>query len=271
MRPEADPHVLNADEIRRGLVTTRIGRHITVLAETDSTNTFALDSAESQGAGQCDGTVILAEYQTAGRGRLGRKWHSPRGAGLHMTVLLSMLRTGFLHGRLMMATAIAVLEGIVDSTDVEPTIRWPNDLYVGDRKLSGILIETRSQSNDSLIVAVGIGVNCFQHESHFPPELRGRATSLEMESRQPVDRAAVVRAILIRLDSLLARDDSFDDSHLARRWLEWTSDLNARVTLVQDGHRYTGRIVEVHPVSGLILQEDNGVCRHFDPATTSRE
>ncbi|GMU33113.1 MAG: biotin--[acetyl-CoA-carboxylase] ligase [Planctomycetia bacterium] len=271
MRPDSDPHVLSADEIRRGLNTVRIGRHITVLAETDSTNTFALDFADSQGAGQCDGAVILAEYQTAGRGRLGRKWLSPRGAGLHMTVLLTMPRTKFLHGRLMMATAIAVLEGILDSTDVEPTIRWPNDLYVGERKLCGILVETRSQANDTLVVAVGIGVNCLQHESHFPPELRGRATSLEMESRQPIDRAAVVRSILIRLDSLLARPESVDDSHLARRWLEWTSDLNARVTLLQDGRRFTGRIVEIHPVSGLILQEDNGVCRHFEPATTSRE
>lgn len=271
MRPDADSHVLSADEIRRGLDTIRIGRQITVLAETDSTNTFALDLAESQGAGQSDGAVILAEYQTAGRGRLGRKWLCPRGAGLHMTVLLSMSPSKFLHGRLMMATAIAVLEGICDSTDVEPTIRWPNDLYVGERKLSGILIETRGCTKDSLIVAVGIGVNCLQHESHFPPELRGRATSLEMESRLPVDRTAVVRSILTRLDSWLARPDAVDDNHLAQRWLEWTSDLNARVTLVQNGHRFTGRIVEVHPVSGLILRLDNGVCHHFEPSTTSRD
>lgn len=271
MRPEADPHVLSADEIRRGLDTTRIGRQITVLAETDSTNTYGLNHAEAQGAKQCDGAVILAEYQTAGRGRLGRRWLSPRGAGLHMTVLLTMPRTEFFHGRLMMATAIAVLEGILNSTDVEPTIRWPNDLYVGERKLCGILIETRSRPNESLVVAVGIGVNCLQHESHFPPELRGRATSLEMESRQPILRAAVAREILIHLDSLLARPESVDDNHLARKWLEWSSDLNARVTLLQDGVRFTGRIVEVHPVGGLILQQDNGVCRHFEPATTSRE
>lgn len=264
-------HLLDASAIARGLGVRRIGRRVIVLPELTSTNTYALDVMAIEAEHQSDGAVVLAEHQTAGRGRLGRSWISPRGAGLNMTALLIENHAGFRHARLMMATAIAVLEGIADSTDVEPTIRWPNDLYVGDRKLCGILIETRSHAPEHLAVAVGIGVNCLQHPSHFPSELRDRATSLEIESRHPVDRATVARAIIARLDGLLATGQSVADQQLAEMWRESSSDLSARVTLVSHGERFTGRIVDVHPISGLTLQLQNGTCRHFDPATTARE
>lgn len=271
MRSEELSHLLDGSAIGNGLGTRRIGHRVIVLPEVDSTNTHALEVVSMDRELQPDGTVIFAEHQNAGRGRLGRKWLSPRGAGLNMTILLVEPRTEFQNARLMMAAGIAVLEGIIDTTDVEPAIRWPNDLYVGNRKLCGILIETRSLTSERLAVAVGIGVNCLQHESHFPPELRGRATSLEIESRQPIDRAAVARSILVRFDSLLSQVEAASDKNLAARWREWSSDLNARVTLCEQGIRYTGRIRDVHPTSGLILQLDNGVCRHFDPATTARE
>lgn len=264
-------HLLDASEIARGLGVRRIGRRVIVLPELASTNTHALDVVSLDHEHQPDGTVVLAEHQTAGRGRLGRRWVSPRGAGLNMTALLIEHHAAFRHARLMMATAVAVLGGIAEATDVEPTIRWPNDLYVRDRKLCGILIESRPHAPEHLAVAVGIGVNCLQHASHFPPELRDRATSLEIESRQPVDRAAVARAIIARLDGLLATGQSVSDQQLAEMWRESSSDLSARATLVSQGERFTGRIVDVHPTSGLTLQLENGICRHFDPATTARE
>lgn len=262
-------HLLRAEQITRELGTRRVGRRVIVLEEIDSTNSHALNlAAESEDA---DGTVIIAEHQSAGRGRLGRRWISPRGAGLNMTALFVEPREAFAHGRWMMATAVAALEGIAESTDIEPTIRWPNDLYVRGRKLCGILIETRALSGVRFAVAVGIGVNCLQQAGHFPPELRDRATSLEIESRQPIDRAAVARQILRKLDVPAYSAGPVGDELLAARWREHSSDIGAHVMLEERGAVFPGRILDVHPCEGLLLQLDTGGRKHFNPATTSRQ
>ena len=266
MTSGAGAHLLSVEEIRRGLETTRIGRRIVVLPETDSTNTHALNLAWESGGGSTDGTIVFAEFQSAGRGRLGRQWLSPRGAGLHMTILLIADGAPFSHARLMMISAIAARTGIEKATDVEPIIRWPNDLYVGHRKLCGILIETRLLANQKLAIALGIGVNCLQQAAHFPPELRGKATSLEIESSQPIDRNHVARCILQSLDGLLAPTKKI----IASEWRRHSGDIGARVTLTEGGSTWMGQILDVHPATGLLVQLDTGARRHFDPATTSR-
>jgi BirA family biotin operon repressor/biotin-[acetyl-CoA-carboxylase] ligase len=275
----------------------RVGRNVVVLPEVDSTNSYALDVLLLQHGAAADGWAIFAEYQTAGRGRLGRSWHSPRGAGLTFTVLLceaadspptaphsalspphSALRTPHSvppPARLVMAAAVAVAAGIEQAADVEPEIRWPNDLYVRGKKLAGILIETRSTAvlgDDAAAgvsaAAIGIGVNCLQHAGHFPPELRGQATSLDLESPHPVDRAGVARAILRQLDVRLAADQT--DDELAAAWRSRSTDIGAYVTLADHGRTFTGRIIDVQPRTGLLLQLDTGAPREFDPATTTR-
>lgn len=262
-------HLLRAEDFTRELGTRRVGRQVIVLEEIDSTNSHALNLAA--GADGADGTVVIAEHQSAGRGRLGRRWVSPRGAGLNMTALFVEPRAAFAHGRWMMATAVAALEAIAESTDVEPVIRWPNDLYVRGRKLCGILIETRALGGERLAVAVGIGVNCLQQVGHFPPELRERATSLEIESRQPIERTAVGRQILRGLDEMAGSARAGCDEALAARWREHSGDIGARVTLEEQRAVFTGRILDVHPCEGLLLQLDTGGRRHFDPATTARQ
>jgi len=312
-------HQLDAAELLDGLRGRRVGRNVVVLPEVDSTNSYALDVLLLQHGAAADGWAIFAEYQTAGRGRLGRSWHSSRGAGLTFTVLLceaadsppgtppsaishqpsavsrqpsalypkqlisphpsSLIShpSASAPARLVMAAAVAVAAGIEQAADVEPEIRWPNDLYVRGKKLAGILIETRarldqSRDREGAVVglsaaAIGIGVNCLQHARHFPPELRGQATSLDLESPHPVDRAGVARAILRQLDVCLA--DQTDDE-LAAAWRSRSTDIGAYVTLAAHGQTFTGRIIDVQPRTGLLLQLDTGAPREFDPATTTR-
>ncbi len=264
-------HRLNAERIAAGVAGSRLGPRVLVLDEIDSTNEYALSVLAPRDGVVADGTVVLTEHQTAGRGRLGRTWHSPRGASLAMTVLLCEANLPVSPVRLMMAGGVAVAKAVASTTDVEPVIRWPNDVYVGPKKLAGILVEARSVGPDAWAMAIGIGINCLQHAGHFPPELRDRATSLELESRHAIDREAVAMAVLNELDVLVRRASNVSDAALADQWRERSADIGTRVTLREDGQTYTGLILDVHPQGGLLLQLDTGARRHFDPATTSRE
>lgn len=271
MSDAASTHLLDAAVVAEGLHAVRVGRGIIILPEIDSTNSHAMALLERDPEGsKYDGIVILAEHQTAGRGRLGRKWHSTRGAGLNMTVALIEPANDFRHARWMMTAAVAAVEGISRSTDVEPTIRWPNDLYVANRKLAGILIETRPLAGGRLGIALGIGVNCLQQPGHFPSDLGDHATSLEIESSHAVHRSAVAREILRALDENLAKSSPTRDTDLAAAWREHSSDIGAHATLVEDGRTCSGRILDVDPVAGLLVQLDAGGRRHFDASRTSR-
>ncbi len=262
-------HRLDSDALSRDLATARVGRQVRVFDALDSTNSYVLDTLAPDAA-RFDGIAVFAEYQSAGRGRLGRRWDAPRGAALTFTVLLHETTDRLPASRIVLAAAVAVVDAIVETTDVEPVIRWPNDLYVRDRKLAGILIEVRPAAAGARAVAMGIGVNCLQHAAHFPPELRDRATSLEIESGHAIDRTAVARAMLRRLDGFLTAPEAIDDAALAAAWRERSADIGARAVLRDGGRLFTGRIVDVDPMEGLLLQIDGGGLRHFDPATTTR-
>jgi BirA family biotin operon repressor/biotin-[acetyl-CoA-carboxylase] ligase len=263
-------HTLDAQVIAAGLKTRRVGRALTVLPEIDSTNAYALDRLAVELGSASDGHVVFAEYQSAGRGRLGRTWLCPRGAGLTFTVLLWEAPRDWRPARPIMAAALAVARGIEKSTEVHAVIRWPNDIFIGEKKVAGILVEARACGDQPMPVAVGIGVNCLQHSAHLPPHLRDKATSLEIESRHAVDRAAVARALLGELDRVFSSASDASDSKLAAAWREKSADVGRRISVVRDGRSYTGHVLDVHPQSGLLLQLDDGHRREFDPATVTR-
>lgn len=261
------PHQLSADAIRDALDTRRVGRRVVVLPEVDSTNTYALGLADDQDA---DGLVVFAERQTAGRGRLGRIWHCPNGAGLMFTLLLHEPIGAATAAAWMMMAGIAVVRGIIAVTDVTPALRWPNDVYVNDRKLAGILVESRRGDSRQETIAIGVGINCLQQPGHFPPEVRDRAVSLDMLSNAPIDRHALACSILAMLEADLRNLAHRDENRLIQHWQDCSADIGARVELQCDGHTYRGRIIDVHPRDGLLVQLDDGGRRQFDPAVTTR-
>ncbi|MBK8271157.1 MAG: biotin--[acetyl-CoA-carboxylase] ligase [Planctomycetes bacterium] len=291
-------HQLSENDISTGLITRRVGRRIIVLPKVDSTNTHALQTLAPRDGPAADGTVVFAERQTAGRGRLGRTWHSPAGASLMCTTLLREPENAARAAFWMMAGALAVVKAIESATDVSPQIRWPNDIYVGPRKLAGILVEASVIARDSMHcgtavsavnngeiaapqsastygissawLAIGIGINCLQQPAHFPDEIRAGSTSLDIESRGPIDRIALARALLTQLDAVFANPAAISEDDLAAEWSAHSADIGQRVTLVHGREQATGVILDIHPREGLLLQPDAGPPRHFDPATTSR-
>lgn len=266
----------SAEDLLRGWSPRRIGRRLVLLADCASTNDTAFEAAADA---RCDGLVVMSDHQSAGRGRQGRAWASPRGAGILCSVVLetgagdeppqaahSETAAG---GRLTLAGAVAACEAIREATDVTPSIKWPNDLRVNGRKLAGILIESRHIASRGVrLWVMGIGINCLQQAAHFPPELRGKSTSLELESQGPVDRARVARTLLQRLDDWLGPGGP-DSGRLHEAWLHFAEPLGGSVRLRSEGRDWSGRIVSIDPAGGLIVQLDEGGPDWFDPLRTS--
>jgi BirA family biotin operon repressor/biotin-[acetyl-CoA-carboxylase] ligase len=171
-----------------------IGSSLLFYSTTGSTNDVAASLASLTPGADREGAVVLAEAQTAGRGRLGRVWFSPVGSGLYVSVVLAPARSVDRRratGLLTLAAGVALVEAVRTATGLVANLKWPNDLQIGRRKLAGILAEavTVSPRADIDFVVLGYGVNI--RRQAYPPELGDRATSLEVELGRPIDRAAL--------------------------------------------------------------------------------
>lgn len=166
----------------------------------DSTNTRAKQMAAE---GAPHGTVLIADKQTGGRGRLGRSFHSPSGSGIYLSVILRPQCHASQLMHLTCATGTAMCDAVESACGIRPGIKWTNDLVWDKRKLGGILTELSldAQGNTSYAV-VGIGINCTQAESDFPEAIRSIATSLRLCTGASVDRSRVIAAMLIRLEEM---------------------------------------------------------------------
>ena len=174
-----------------------MGRRMHWLPATGSTNDVAARLAD---AGAPEGTVVVAEAQTSGRGRHGRTWFSPAGAGLYVSVILRpQSASGLSHHDnpatlLTLASGVALAEGVRAATGLPVEIKWPNDIVIGRRKLAGILAESSAQSGRVPVVVLGFGLNL--QATAYPAELAGRATSIEAELGRPAERAHILAEVL---------------------------------------------------------------------------
>ena len=186
---------LDPDDIRRSLRARRLGNRIECVDETESTNS---DVAAAGRSGAPEGSILIADAQTRGRGRVGRAWASPAGVNLYCSVLLRPELPPAEVPLLTLVTGVAVAEAIEDDCD-GVSIKWPNDVLLKGRKVAGILLEMDTSS--APFVVVGIGVNINAQEADFPPEVRKIATSMLLATGREHDRAAVAARLLSALDA----------------------------------------------------------------------
>jgi BirA family biotin operon repressor/biotin-[acetyl-CoA-carboxylase] ligase len=256
---------LIAREIARGLDAKIVGRQVAVLDRVPSTNDAAWQEALS---GAPEGTVIFAEEQTAGRGRMGRRWFSPPRSGLLFSIVLRPQLEVQQSSLLTVLSAVAVAEALQERLGLPARIRWPNDITIRDRKVAGILVEGRSLATGSAFV-LGIGVNVRGRARDFPPELRERATSLAAETRAALERNGLARDLLASLDRWYGDLRRGEYGHIARRWRRISSTLGERVVLFENGREFRGRVLDLSLEDGLIVRLDEGVTRIFHPATVT--
>jgi BirA family transcriptional regulator, biotin operon repressor / biotin---[acetyl-CoA-carboxylase] ligase len=193
------PEKVSADEIRLGLKTSFIGQSIHYEDVVDSTQKIAYRLAYEQAL---DGTVVVAEEQTAGRGRMERKWHSPRYTGIWMSIILRPKIPLAKAPQLTLIAAVAVVQAIEELTELSPQIKWPNDILVQGKKLTGILTELQAEADQINSVIIGMGINVNQKREDFPADLQELATSLSIEQGQPISRSAMIRSVLTHLEKL---------------------------------------------------------------------
>ena len=180
-----------------------VGRRILVYPEVGSTSTLASELAEQ---GEPEGTVVVAETQTAGRGRMGRPWVSAPHMGLWTSILLRPRMGPAEASLLSQLAAVSVAEAIAEvEPAVMPQIKWPNDLLLGERKVAGILVEVKVEGDRVDYAVVGIGINCNHTLADFPAALQASATSLALAAGKPISRLQVARSLYRHLDAWYLR------------------------------------------------------------------
>lgn len=251
---ERAPDILAPQLLSHRLAGTAFARRIYHFFKTDSTNTVAMNLGE---LGEPHGAVVLAEEQTAGRGRAGRKWLSEKSAGIHCTVLLRP-RIAPAHAPLLTLVAgLAARDAVAEELDAAPDIRWPNDLLVGGRKFSGILTEMHAEPDRMHYAVVGIGINV--NQSKMPAELSEIATSLRMETGKIHSRLEVLIRLLRNLDRYYNQFLAEGGAPILRRFAEVSSYFQGkRVQITTATEVFTGTTAGLEPSGVLRVMRDDG-------------
>lgn len=252
--------------IERNLGTRKLGGSVICFDEVDSTNATALQAARQA---DTDGLVVLAESQRAGRGRQGRRWLAQPGRNVLMSVVVPLRERGAAAaaGPLTIAAGLAVADAVQAVAKTQPSLKWPNDVLLDGRKLAGVLVEIAPVSPRPRAV-VGLGVNV--NHAPDPRDVDRPATSLAERTGQPVERVELIRQILLNLDGWLdALSDPAGLPRLREAFLARCEMINQRVRARQGGQVYTGRVMDVDPLEGLVLACDSGQTVRLPAATTS--
>jgi len=252
------PDRLYPEELRAGLRTRWLAREIHWEESTDSTNRVADALAR---AGATHGTAVVAEGQTAGRGRLGRSFFSPPHRNLYTSLVLRPELTTSEAPTLILAAGVAVARAVSDFVpDPEAVeIKWPNDVLVGGRKTAGILMELSAEATRVVFAVLGIGVNLNVSREELPEEFRARATSLAAERGAPVDRAAFARRLYESLEDALDRHAEGGLPALSRDLEARFRMAGRRVRVQEPGGRETaGECTGLSADGALLLRGEDG-------------
>ncbi|MCY2930222.1 MAG: biotin--[acetyl-CoA-carboxylase] ligase [Planctomycetota bacterium] len=258
----AEPIRMDAHLITRGLSVRRVGRDAVCFGEVGSTN----DVARGAGvAGGCDGLVITAEAQTAGRGRHGRAWVSQPGRNVLASVVLEQGTGPLATEAVTIAAGVAIAEGVHQACGAPCRLKWPNDVLLEEGKLAGVLVETFSTARGPWLV-VGFGVNVNEAP---PAEAVDRPAAALRTHAGAVERIEVLRSVLVRLDAWVRAIEAGQFEALHQAWVSRCGMINQRVTVQSQGRLVTGRVLDVSPLEGLVLACDNGqtVSLHANAST----
>jgi len=255
-RLTSSPDVMIVSDLKRGLKARTIGREIVHLTETASTNTLAMDLAHK---GAADGTVVIAETQTGGKGRLGRAWTSPRG-NLYLSVILRPAVPVHKAPLITLMGAVAVAAAIRENLGIPAGIKWPNDILIDGKKIAGLLTEMSAEPDRIRHIVLGIGVNVNMDVRELPPEVRKTATTLAAVTGTRVDRTALARTLLAGLEKWYQRFLK-NEADVLDAWKELNVTLGNRVAVSGAGTMLEGLARGIDAEGRLIIRLDDGTLR----------
>ncbi len=247
------PDILGEREILPGLKTGILGKRIICLPEVDSTNAYAAKLAVD---GEPEGTVVIAEHQTAGRGRLGRKWVSPPGVNIYASIILRPKVPPRDAPLITFVAAVALARTVRGLYNIDAGIKWPNDLLINGRKSAGILTEMSAEPELVRHIILGVGIDVNMPRDAFPKEIRDISTSIMLELGGKVNRAELLRRFLEELEiSYLMMVDG-RRAEILDEWRSLSVTLGRNVRVTSLAGEKTGFARDIDQEGGLILEVD---------------
>ena len=256
----SSPDTLDVCELTAELRSAGLANPVSAFESVDSTNDVAQSLARD---GAPDGTVVAAEEQTGGRGRLGRRWHSPKDLGLWFSLVLRPDLDAGQSACLSLVAAASVASALRTGCGIKASVRWPNDVVCGSRKICGILTEGGLAGGRPDFIVIGFGINVHQQVADFPADLRASATSVAIECGLPTRRARLLAEVIV---AFRGRYETFisDGFGPARKELLGLSPLIGKLTRVATGRRVLdGTAVDIDETGALILRTESGHVRIF--------
>ncbi|MDP3804615.1 MAG: biotin--[acetyl-CoA-carboxylase] ligase [Candidatus Omnitrophota bacterium] len=264
---EASPHLgyrlvdipdsLISSEVRWKLNTRILGKAVLSYKKVDSTNDIAYSLAEK---GAKEGTVILADEQTKGRGRLGRSWASPSRAGIYLSCILRPKIAPSEIPRITLLAAVALAKAIRGLTGLSATIKWPNDILINDKKVSGILTEMKAEQDKVDFIILGIGVNVNTPPKNLPKGASSIKEEMMKDNRQEaVSRVELTQRILENLEENYTRLKREGFEPIIDEWKDLSTMLGSRVKVVLQNRTFEGQARDLDGDGSLIVRRDSGI------------
>lgn len=251
----AAPDLLLANEIYNGLTTKFMGHIVHAYKKVQSTNTIAGQLAS---AAAPEGTIVIAEEQTRGRGRLGRQWFSSGEKGIYLSMIVYP-KTDPMHAPgLSILAAVSLADTISELDDLDVKIKWPNDCLVNGRKVAGILTELASDLDNIHHAVIGVGINVNHQRRDFPENIRKYATSLRVELKEKIHRVEFLQRFLRHFEKDY---NSFRKNGLKtfrKRIIAYSLLIGKDITLEYKGTRFSGQAIDIHENGGLVVELPGG-------------
>ena len=248
------PDTIAEEEVASRLQTERMGRQIRYFSRIDSTNQYAKRIAEE---GAPDGTLIIADEQTAGKGRSGRTWVTPPAEAIAFTLLL---RPKLSPDRISMVTLVmglAVTNAVNSLYGVSAGIKWPNDVVIKGRKLCGILTEMSAEVRQVNYIVIGVGINA--NLTSFPEEIREIATSLKLELGRDINRAELIARVMTEFERLYAEFEAQGDlGAVMQEYNELCLNAGSKVRVLDPNGEYTGTSRGINSMGELLVETEDG-------------
>ncbi len=251
------PDLLLPQEIQRGLSTNYVGKKMYYFPELKSTNIMAKEKALHRAEGIDEGTLIIAERQSAGKGRLGREWFSPAG-GIWLSIILYPQLFPSYISRITLMTAVAAVKAIKIYTQIRPQIKWPNDILINEKKVCGILTEMSAELDIINWVVVAIGINVNIDHRKFPEDIQENTISLKETSVKEISRVKLAQTFLQEFEKYYESLKRKEFPSILREWKLYSHNLGKKIRVDTGERIITGEAMDINESGALILKKEDG-------------
>jgi BirA family biotin operon repressor/biotin-[acetyl-CoA-carboxylase] ligase len=258
--------MLVPEEVNFDLKTSIIGKRILHYSEITSTQDIA-DKIARDGAEE--GTCVIAEKQTSGRGRMSRNWASPFKDGVYISIILRPNLKPLHIIQVPLIAGVALVKAIQKTVNLEPSIKWPNDIFISGRKVAGILTEVNCDIDTVHYIILGMGINVNTRKIALPKEVKDIATSLSHECGHEVSRVDFLQSLLSELEKVYTEFVSNGFENIGRQWMTYNNTIGSNISVKDGRNVFEGKAVRIDEDGFLIIQTEDGQTQRIISADVS--